>query len=134
MGTIKLPINLPTVNKKFITQGYAQWLLSWPVIFVSVMNEDGTPVQDLEINNFKVARMGNGAGWVEVPITEFDKGGSSHGFYYLLMQFNASGLNWNFFPDRIFTVEAFKTILEGPSIISYRGQCLAALQTKEEPG
>jgi hypothetical protein len=130
MGTVTLPTNLPTVNKKFITQAYAQWLLSWPNIFVSVMHEDGTPVQDLEIKNFKVARIGNGAGWVEVPISDVNNWGNSHGIYFLLLQHDAGGLNWNFFPDSIFTVEAFKTVIsEGLSRISYRGQCLAPQQS-----
>jgi hypothetical protein len=133
MGTIKLPTeNLPVVHKKFITQAYAQWQLTWPNIFVSVMHEDGTPVKDLEINNFKIAAIGNGGIWGERPITDIDKAGSSHGFYWLVIQFDIEGLDWNFSSDSIFTVEVFKTVIgEIKGKISYRGQCLAAMQTKE---
>jgi len=133
MGTSTLPTNLPTDHKKIVVQGYAQWNSEWPLIFVSVMHEDGTRVRNLDIESFKVGRMGHGSHWVEVPISGFNNNGWAHGFYSLELSFNTEGLSWNFNPDNIFTVEAFKTELEGLHRIAYRGQCLAAMQTKELP-
>jgi hypothetical protein len=115
------------INKKYCVEAITQWNL-FPTIFVSVMNEDGTPVTGLTKNKFKVARMGNGGPWVEVPITTLNSNGASHGFYFLAVQKN-DDLNWNFSPDMIFTVEVNKTSGTLNKLTSFRGQCFAPMHS-----
>jgi len=110
-------------NKKYCVEGLAQWVL-WPIVYVSVMNEDGTPVTGLTKSNFKIGRIGNGAQWVEVTVTSVSSQGASHGFYSLLVK-NANNADWNFFQDRIFTVEVSKSIGRGDRSTAFRGQCFA---------
>ena len=119
---------MPT-NKKYFVEAIAQWNL-FPTIFVSVTNEDGTAVTGLTKSKFKVARMGNGAPWVEVPITILNSAGASHGFYFLGLQKNANNLNWNFFVDMIFTVEVSKLIGSVNRGTSFHGQCFAPMHSQ----
>ncbi|MEZ5013117.1 MAG: hypothetical protein R2794_02385 [Chitinophagales bacterium] len=116
-------------------QAYSQWLLTFPMLFVSVMHADGNPVKDLKKANFHAGRIGNGATWVPLTITTLQTDGNAHGFYSLSIQKNSNGgqlMNWNFFPDQVLTIEVSFSTGTKSNKVNYRGQCLAAMQTKEK--
>jgi hypothetical protein len=114
------------VAKLFVT-AVVEWLLAIPHIFVSVESQQGQPVSGLAEKNFTVARMGGGAGWVQLKDVNLHPlySAPTHGFYFLHLpthSWDGQSSPWEEIDSNtVFTVEVVKSKREGKE----RGQAFA---------
>ena len=121
--------------KLFVT-AVVEWLLVQPNLFVSVESQQGQPVSGLTEKDFTVARMGSGAGWVQLSDVKLQSSASApaHGFYFLSLPTHSySGVT---FPwqshqsDLVFTVE----VVNNKSKEKDRGQSFAINKCCDDSG
>ena len=135
--TLDIP-TLPIIQKKYIPEAFARILSTFeppgPFIFVWVMNEDGTPVLNLQQDNFQVGYFGNTVNgyWSNIPIfdfqeVEFNNNKSIYRVGLDPINFQITGL----YENMVFSLEVFKNETTDENRMKYRGQCLAYLQPKD---
>lgn len=112
--------------KLFVT-AVVEWLIGTPHIFVSVESPQGQPASGLVEEDFTVARMGGGAGWVQLNDVKLNSLFSEppHGFYALHLpvhSYDGVSFPWQSHQrNTVFTVE----VVDKKSKDKDRGQSFA---------